>query len=206
MGITPAGPFDVPFELALQWLDSPNPSGKPNSDVVRPYFNGNDLTKRAREAWTVDFGVDIPLEIAAAYEGPFRYLQNEVKPIRVGNRREAYASNPLSDSPAVLLRLHQDQWALSPAHWPGADSAQGAKPDEPTSLHYKGVTITPGGFMAAETVWRQKALSSHINSNLNANPFNGSSAAHVSEFNASGRQSRFSLLTEGKLDNVKIGG
>ncbi len=93
MGITPAGPFDVPFELALQWLDSPNPSGKPNSDVVRPYFNGNDLTKRAREAWTVDFGVDIPLEIAAAYEGPFRYLQNEVKPIRVGNRREAYAKN-----------------------------------------------------------------------------------------------------------------
>ena len=60
--------------------------------------------------------------------------------------------------------------------------------------------------MAAETVWRQKALSSDINSNLNANPFNGSWRLHVSEFNASGRQSRFSLLTEGKLDNVKIGG
>jgi len=117
------------------------------------------------------------------------------------------ASNPLSDSPAVdPLAAPGSIGPVSGALAGGADSAQGAKPDEPTSLHYKGVTITPGGFMAAETVWRQKALSSDINSNLNANPFNGSSAAHVSEFNASGRQSRFSLLTEGKLDNVKIGG
>ena len=87
-----------------------------------------------------------------------------------------------------------------------AQPAQEKNPDEPASLHYKGVTITPGGFMAAETVWRQKALSADVNTPFNSAPFNGSSNAHVSEFNASGRQSRFSLLTEGKLDNVKIGG
>jgi hypothetical protein len=78
--------------------------------------------------------------------------------------------------------------------------------DNPVSLVYKGVTITPGGFMAAETVWRQKALSADVNTPFNSTPFSGSSAAHISEFNASGRQSRFSLLTEGKLDGVKIGG
>jgi len=78
--------------------------------------------------------------------------------------------------------------------------------DNPVSLVYKGVTITPGGFMAAETVWRQKALSSDVNTPFNSAPFSGSSAAHISEFNASGRQSRFSLLTEGKLNGVKIGG
>jgi hypothetical protein len=93
MGITPAGPFDVLLEVALQWLVSPNPSGKPNSDVLRPYFNGNDLTKRARKVWTVDFGVDMSLEAAACYEGPFGYLEKEVKPIRSRNRREAYAKN-----------------------------------------------------------------------------------------------------------------
>jgi len=93
MGITPAGPFDISSEIALEWLNDPNPSGKPNSDVLRPYFNGNDLTKRAREAWTVDFGVDMPLEIAASYEKPFGYLEKEVKPVRGKNRREAYAKN-----------------------------------------------------------------------------------------------------------------
>ncbi len=89
---------------------------------------------------------------------------------------------------------------------PSLAASQDKKPDEPTSIHYKGVTITPGGFMAAETVWRQKALSADVNTPFSATPFNGASQAHISEFNASGRQSRFSLLTEGKLDNVKIGG
>jgi type II restriction/modification system DNA methylase subunit YeeA len=93
MGITPAGPFDISSKIALEWLNEPNASGKPNSDVLRPYFNGNDLTKRAREAWTVDFGVDKLLENAASYQRPFGYLEKEVKPIRAKNRREAYAKN-----------------------------------------------------------------------------------------------------------------
>src|SRR5207247_11214039 len=82
MGITPAGPFDIPSEVAHEWLNAPNPSAKPNSDVLRPYYNGNDLTKRARQAWTVDFGVDMPLEKAASYEKPFGYMERKVKPIR----------------------------------------------------------------------------------------------------------------------------
>jgi hypothetical protein len=93
MGITPAGPFDVPFEHACEWLTAPNPSGKPNSDVLRPYYNGNDLTKRPRNAWTVDFGVDMPVEDAVGYAGPFGYVESEVKPLREKNRREAYAEN-----------------------------------------------------------------------------------------------------------------
>jgi hypothetical protein len=93
MGITPAGPFDISSEMAIEWLHDPNPSGNPNSDVIRPYFNGNDLAKRAREAWTVDYGADMPIEMAASYEKPFGYLEREVKPIRKKNRREAYAKN-----------------------------------------------------------------------------------------------------------------
>jgi len=93
MGITPAGRFDVALETAQEWLAAPNPSGRPNSDVLRPYFNGNDLTKRARQAWTIDFGTDMPLEEAASYDKPFGHLEREVKPIRQENRREAYARN-----------------------------------------------------------------------------------------------------------------
>jgi hypothetical protein len=78
--------------------------------------------------------------------------------------------------------------------------------ESPIALHYKGVTITPGGFLAAETVWRQHALGSDVNTPFNSIPFDGSTAAHMSEFFASGRQSRVSMLVEGKLPSMKIGG
>jgi hypothetical protein len=93
MGITPAGPFDVPSDAALEWLAAPNPSGKPNSDVLRPYYNGNDLTKRPRNAWTIDFGLDMLIEEAVRYAAPFGYVESRVKPLREKNRRAAYARN-----------------------------------------------------------------------------------------------------------------
>jgi len=78
--------------------------------------------------------------------------------------------------------------------------------ENPLALHYKGITITPGGFLAAETVWRQHALGSDINTPFNQIPFDGASAAHISEFFGSGRQSRISLLAEGKLSSAKVTG
>ena len=77
--------------------------------------------------------------------------------------------------------------------------------DQPAAIRYKGITLTPGGFAAAETVWRQKAMGSDINTPFNSVPFSGASQAHISEFNASGRQSRISMLVQGKLANVTIG-
>ena len=90
---------------------------------------------------------------------------------------------------------------------PGVDGYGGMdNPSEPTSIHYKGVTLTPGGFFAAESVWRQKALGSDINTPFNNIPFDGASNSHLTEFFGSGRQSRISMLVEGKMANVKIGG
>ncbi len=93
MGITPAGPFDLPFAEISTWLTAPNPNGRPNSDVLRPYLNGQDINQRARWQWTVDFGLDTSERAAANYEAPFEFLQRTVKPIRAENRREAYARN-----------------------------------------------------------------------------------------------------------------
>jgi hypothetical protein len=87
----------------------------------------------------------------------------------------------------------------------GGGSSQ-ENPGPPTSIQFKGITLTPGGFFAAETVWRSKALASDVNTPFNSAPFDGSSNAHMSEFQASGRQSRISMLMEGKLDGAKIGG
>jgi len=75
----------------------------------------------------------------------------------------------------------------------------------PSTIHYKGITLTPGGFAAAETVWRQHALASDVNTPFNSVPYPGASQNNLSEFFGSGRQSRLSLLAEGKISKAKIG-
>ena len=59
-----------------------NPNGKPNSDVVRPWINGLDVTSRPRNMYVIDFGVDISEIDASFYEKPFEYVRRVVKPIR----------------------------------------------------------------------------------------------------------------------------
>ena len=78
--------------------------------------------------------------------------------------------------------------------------------ESPLAIHYKGITITPGGFLAAETVWRQRAEGADINTSMNGIPYPGATQAHMSEFYGSGRQSRISLLAQGKLDNMNLTG
>ena len=78
--------------------------------------------------------------------------------------------------------------------------------DSPIALHYKGVTITPGGFLAAEFVRRSRALGSDINTPFNNITMPGASQSATSEFFGSGRQSRVSMLVEGKLASAKLSG
>jgi hypothetical protein len=80
------------------------------------------------------------------------------------------------------------------------------KVESPAAIHYKGITITPGGFVAAETVWRQRATSSDINTPFTGIPYPGADLSKVSELNMTGRQSRLSLLAEGKIGTTKLTG
>jgi len=97
----------------------------------------------------------------------------------------------------------------------GSDSLKGAVQDtqkkiiageSPSSIHYKGITITPGGFFAAETVYRTRAASADDNTPFTGIPYPGNSLSKVSEFNFGGRQTRLSLLAEGKLAAAKLSG
>ena len=57
VGNTKGEPFDIPGDLAREWLHLPaNPNGRPNSDVLTPWVNGTDLTRRPAGNWIVDFG------------------------------------------------------------------------------------------------------------------------------------------------------
>ncbi len=81
MGDTKGGPFDIPGDVARAMLAAPiNPNGRPNSDVVRPWINSLDVTRRPRDMWIVDFGVSLPEAEATLYEAPYEYIKRHVKP------------------------------------------------------------------------------------------------------------------------------
>jgi type II restriction/modification system DNA methylase subunit YeeA len=86
-GPVKVGPFDVPGSLAAQMLASPNPHGKPNSEVVKLTINADDIVGIPRNEWTIDFG-GLEMADAALFEAPFEYVKTNVKPVRDRNPEE----------------------------------------------------------------------------------------------------------------------
>ncbi len=90
MGDTKQGPFDITPDIAIPMLQATNESGKSNSDVIRPWVNGLDITRRPRGMYIIDFGVAMQLHEAKTYELPFAYVEQHVLPEREANKRDWY--------------------------------------------------------------------------------------------------------------------
>jgi type II restriction/modification system DNA methylase subunit YeeA len=86
-GPVKVGDFDIPFERAASILSQPNPHGRPNSDVIRPWLNGKGITDRNPHKFIIDFAELSPAE-AALYETPFNHVLTYVRPERADNRRQ----------------------------------------------------------------------------------------------------------------------
>ena len=78
--------------------------------------------------------------------------------------------------------------------------------ESPVAIRYKGISITPGGFLAAETVYRSHGYLGDVNTGMNSIPFNGAGQSHLSDFFGSGRATRVTLLLEGKIKSAKLTG
>jgi hypothetical protein len=78
--------------------------------------------------------------------------------------------------------------------------------ENPEKIRYKGVTFTPGGFLAAESVFRNHTQQNDVLSVYNAIPYDLDPRTHLTEFRASARQSRLSLLMEGRAGMAKLSG
>ena len=87
-GTQKSGDFDVADELARSWLVAPNPHGKPNSNLLRPWLNGSAIVKRLPPGWIIDTGTDLKLGEFALYEQPHSHAFTHVKPQRDKNKRE----------------------------------------------------------------------------------------------------------------------
>lgn len=86
VGIQKTGDFNIPGELARQMLTAPtNPNGRKNSQVLAPYWNGIDLTRRQQDIWLIDFPLTLSEADAALFEMPFAHLAANVRPVRATN-------------------------------------------------------------------------------------------------------------------------
>ena len=86
-GIEKGGAFDIPENIALNMLNQPNPDGRDNRDVLKPWVNARDTTTRSRGMWIIDFQ-EMTVEQAALYEAPFEYVGAHVRPMRERNREK----------------------------------------------------------------------------------------------------------------------
>lgn len=77
------GDFDIPGSLARQWLALPNPHMQSNACVVKPWRNGQDLSKRPSDTWIIDYGTAMSEGDAALFEAPFNHVLQHVKPARL---------------------------------------------------------------------------------------------------------------------------
>ena len=88
IGVAQKAKFDLADEVAIKMLTAPNPSGRPNSDVLIQIRNAIDLTRRPRDVWNIDFGLDRSEVESALYEQPFEHIRTEVLPNRLTHREE----------------------------------------------------------------------------------------------------------------------
>jgi hypothetical protein len=67
-------------------------------------------------------------------------------------------------------------------------------------IHYKGVTLTLGGFLAEENIYRSKNELADISSQFAKLPFDNSPLGRTQELRGTARQSRVSFLAEGDIN------
>ncbi len=72
-------------------------------------------------------------------------------------------------------------------------------------IYFKGVKITPGGFVEAAGIYREHNLASDVATPFNAIPYAVTRAGHAEELRASARQSRITGLVEGNVNpDIKL--
>ncbi len=152
--------------------------------------------------------IQVQSEAMKEQQQQMQTLENRLKvasPASAGISAAPVTNAALASSPAMDPAAIAPNAAVAPNN-SAAGAQKNPEEDEPPSLRFKGITLTPGGYFAAETVWRNRAIGSGINSSFNSVPLPGNDQSHITEFNASGRQSRIAMLAQGKLKDVTIGG
>lgn len=113
---------------------------------------------------------------------------------------EAQQTKAQADSAAAQAASAKADAAAIPAQLQAqVQTAVDAAKPKTDKIHYKGVTVTLGGFLAAESVYRSRNEGADIGSSYSAIPYNNSSVGQTGELRFTARQSRFAALVQGDV-------
>ena len=128
--------------------------------------------------------------------------QIELLQAKLKRRDEVFEQVPFIDDRDLKVGPQDAQPA------PAADQSQPRNPlmETPLTIHFRGVSFTPGGFAAAEFVRRSRALAADVSTPFNSLTMPGASQSASSEFFGSARQSRPSLYVASRLKNLDLSG
>ncbi|OQA31213.1 MAG: hypothetical protein BWY57_02451 [Betaproteobacteria bacterium ADurb.Bin341] len=93
IGTKKAGDFNITEDHARELLALPNPHGKPNSDILKPWLNGTAIVQRPAPQWIIDCGDDMTLEDFRLYDSPYQHVLTHVKPERDRNNEKRTREN-----------------------------------------------------------------------------------------------------------------
>jgi len=124
-------------------------------------------------------------------------MQNRIAELEAARGSAATTS---SADPVVL------QSQTAPAQALRSQPDETKSPEGPTSFHFKGLSLTPGGFLEGTMLVRTRNENADIANSYSAIPLNGSSNAKLSEFRGTARNSEFSLLVQGTAGSTKLKG
>ncbi len=115
MGDIKAGSFEMDGDDARRMLGrAGNPNGRPNADVISPWINAEDLVRRPRDRFIVDFPEELSLPEAALYEAPFAWIRDTVPDQRVRFGKETWWIH-WNPRPALRSALgHLDRYVAIP--------------------------------------------------------------------------------------------
>ena len=116
---------------------------------------------------------------------------------------EAARGNPDASSSTESIAL-QSQPAPQPAIRSQPEGRKSA--DESAALHFKGLALTPGGFLDSTALVRTRNENADMATSYSTVPLNGSSNANLSELRGTARTSQLSLLIQTASGNTKLRG
>jgi hypothetical protein len=73
-----------------------------------------------------------------------------------------------------------------------------------TTIHFRGINITPGGYAEAAFIRRSRALAADLSTPYNSVTMPGASQSQIPEFFGSGRQSKITTFVDGRLKGVDL--
>lgn len=78
--------------------------------------------------------------------------------------------------------------------------------ENPLAIHYKGITITPGGWLESTFLVRGRNANADLTTPFSSVPYNGVVNSNLSEFQASARGSRPIVVATGNVGSTKLTG